>query len=87
MSFRLKWQARPGRPGARPGVASKGRRQGPAQAPRLPLRPPKKALIIHWPLTLMHSAPWMNTSHSMGLAAQTARISSSESSRARITRS
>ena len=87
MSFRLRWQALPGWPGRSPAVASKGRRQGPAQAPRLPLRPPRKALIMHWPLIAMHSAPWTNTSHSMGEAAQTARISSRDSSRARMTRS
>ena len=37
--------------------------------------------------TAMHMAPWMNTSTSMGLALTTARISSKESSRARMTRS
>ena len=47
MSFRLRWQALPGWPGRRPLVASNGRRQGPAQAPRLPLRPPRNALIMH----------------------------------------
>ena len=87
MSFKLKWQARPGWPGFKPALASNGRRQGPAQAPRLPLRPPRNALIMHWPDTLMQSAPWTKTSTSMGLASQTARISSSDSSRARMTRS
>ena len=90
MSFRLRWHACPGWPGRSAptvGAASNGRRQGPAQAPRLPLRPPRNALIMHWPLTAMHIAPWTNASTSIGLAAATARISSSESSRARITRS
>ena len=86
MSFRLRWQALPGWPGRR-SDASKGRRQGPAQAPRLPLRPPRKALIMHWPLTAMHMAPWIKISVSMGLLRQICRISASDSSRARIARS
>ena len=42
LSFRERWCSRPGLPSGR-ALASKGRRQGPAQEPRLPLRPPKNA--------------------------------------------
>ena len=44
LSFRERWCRRPGLPSGS-GFASKGRRQGPAQEPRLPLRPPRKADI------------------------------------------
>ena len=51
-----------------PPGAAKGRRQGWAHRPRLPLRPPSKALNKHCPETDMHSAPWTKLSSWMGQA-------------------
>ena len=38
--------------------------------PRLPLRPPITEDMKHWPDQHMHSAPWTNTSISMGERSQ-----------------
>jgi len=78
-SFRDKsWPVPPG--------AAKARRQGWAHWPRLPLRPPKAALSRHWPLTLMHRAPWTKASSSTSVPARMAAISFKDSSRASTTR-
>ena len=90
MSFKLRWHACPGWPGrSAPTVGGGVKRQaaGPGAGAAVAAAPARNALIMHWPLTAMHIAPWTNASTSIGLAAATARISSSESSRARITRS
>ena len=79
-SFRERsWPVPPG--------AAKGRRQGWAHRPRLPLRPPSKALNKHCPETDMHSAPWTKLSSWMGQAWWTSSISPRDISRESTARS
>ena len=67
-------------------TSSYGNRQACAQAPRFALRPPMASLVRHCPEYEMHSAPCTKTSTSTSVPARTCAMSSSESSRARITR-
>ena len=67
-------------------VKSQGRRHGWLHAPRLPLRPDIARERKQRPLYPTQIAPWTKTSTSAVVAAQMARISSSESALSRITR-
>ena len=79
-------------PSYRPFIFTYGSLHGCAQAPRLPLLPPRILLIWHCPEKQKHSAPCTNTSSSVSspisfIAACISLISASETSRASTTRS